>query len=243
MAAEAELEREGGYYDEDGQFFPDEPVIQQQQTAQQKQLEQQKQQQQKAEKDIKAAQDAAKAAGDAAKNLFGGVTSLGGSLLGKAASTITKPQQQQQQQKAQQQPQLGRTSSVKSETRGGESESEDSKGEKRVTFGPDIVEEDDVPLERRDHRPKFVKHINKTRTMSGKQKWEWAFDRIIQVGTPNFKVQGPYSQSNRPKVLFEETFKCKKVSSKTQFYSLFFKQSGILAAQVTNGPQKKIFHI
>ena len=189
MAAEAELEREGGYYDDDGQFFPDEPIVQQpQQTAQQKQLEQQKQQQLKAEKDIKAAQDAAKAAGDAAKNLFGGVTSLGGSLLGKAASTITKPQQQQKPQQPQQPQQLGRTSSVKSETKGGESESEDSKGEKRVTFGPGIVEEDEVPLERRDHRPKFVKHINKTRTMSGKQKWEWAFDRIIQVGTLNVKV-------------------------------------------------------
>ena len=129
---------------------------------------------------MKVAQEAAKAAGDAAKHLFGGVTSLGGSLLGKAASSMTKHQQPQQQQKPQQS--LDRTSSVKSETKGGESESEDAKGDKRVTFGPEILEEDEVPLERRDHRPKFVKHINKTRTMSGKQKWEWAFDRIIQVG-------------------------------------------------------------
>ena len=32
-----------------------------------------------------------------------------------------------------------------------------------------------------DGRPKFVKHINKTRTMSGRQKWDWAFEKIIQV--------------------------------------------------------------
>ncbi|XP_071749704.1 uncharacterized protein unc-13 isoform X2 [Lepeophtheirus salmonis] len=34
-----------------------------------------------------------------------------------------------------------------------------------------------------DNKPKFVKHINKTRTMSGKQKWEWAFEKIIQEKT------------------------------------------------------------
>jgi ribosomal protein S16 len=173
MAAEAELEREGGFYDDEGQFFPDEQQLQQQN--QKKQLEL------TADSEIKAAQEAAKVASEAAKNLLGGVTSLGGSLLGKAASSITKPQQQHPNQKQQQQQKsLDRTTSVKSESKAGDSDSEDAKGEKRVTFGPDIQEEETV-LERRDHRPKFVKHINKTRTMSGKQKWEWAFDRIIQV--------------------------------------------------------------
>jgi len=183
MAAEAELERVGGYYDEDGNFYPDEPHPDDadHQRQQKKSLDHQT----TVDSDLKAAQDAAKVAGEAAKNLLGGVTSLGGSLIGKAASSITKPQPQQQQKVAaqqQQQQQLGRTSSIKSETRAGDSETDESKGEKRVTFGPDVQADDDVPLERRDHRPKFVKHINKTRTMSGKQKWEWAFDRIIQVG-------------------------------------------------------------
>ncbi len=178
MAAEAELEREGGYYDEDGNFYPDEPLPQQQP----KNKQQLESQQSKADSELKAAEEAAKVAAEAAKNLFGGVTSLGGSLLGKAASSINKPQQQQQQPKPQQQQQqLGRTSSVKgSELKGVDSDGDEVKGEKRVTFGPEIPEES--TLERRDHRPKFVKHINKTRTMSGKQKWEWAFDRIIQVG-------------------------------------------------------------
>ena len=34
-----------------------------------------------------------------------------------------------------------------------------------------------------DHKPKFVKHLNKTRTMSAKQKWEWAFDKILTVSS------------------------------------------------------------
>ena len=37
-----------------------------------------------------------------------------------------------------------------------------------------------------DHKPKFVKHLNKTRTMSAKQKWEWAFDKILTVSTKTF---------------------------------------------------------
>ena len=31
------------------------------------------------------------------------------------------------------------------------------------------------------HKPNFVKHLNKTRTFSAKQKWEWAFDKILTV--------------------------------------------------------------
>ncbi len=31
------------------------------------------------------------------------------------------------------------------------------------------------------HKPTFVKHLNKTRTMSPKQKWDWAFDKILMV--------------------------------------------------------------
>jgi hypothetical protein len=177
MAAEAELERTGGYYDEDGQFYPDENHLKEQERAKQVPS---------VDSDLKAAQDAAKVAGEAAKNLLGGVTSLGGSLIGKAASSITKPQQQQQkpmQQKPPAQQSLDRTASMKSEAKAGDSESDDNKAEKRVTFGPEVLEDDDAAFERRDHRPKFVKHINKTRTMSGKQKWEWAFDRIIQVSS------------------------------------------------------------
>ena len=199
MAAEAELEREGGYYDEDGLFYPDEPPPQQQQQKNKQQVESQ---QSKGESDLKAAEEAAKVAAEAAKNLFGGVTSLGGSLLGKAASSMNKPQQQQQQQQVQQQQkqqQLARTSSVKSEVKGVDSDGDEVKGEKRkVTFGPEIAEEE-ATLERRDHRPKFVKHINKTRTMSGKQKWEWAFDRIIQVN--NFYSFSPYFFLVNPKML------------------------------------------
>ena len=180
MAAEAELERVGGYYDEDGNFYPDDENETQPKKPPSRQAS-------GVENELKAAQDAAKVAGEAAKNLLGGVTSLGGSLIGKAASSITKPQPTTTTKAAAAQPQpLDRTSSVKSEAKAGDSENEDSRGEKRVTFGPDVQAEDEVPLERRDHRPKFVKHINKTRTMSGKQKWEWAFDRIIQVGEPSY---------------------------------------------------------
>ena len=50
-----------------------------------------------------------------------------------------------------------------------------------------IIEEKDELLDEEDehteqHKPKFVKHLNKTRTMSAKQKWEWAFDKILTVG-------------------------------------------------------------
>ena len=38
-------------------------------------------------------------------------------------------------------------------------------------------------IKQSEHKPAFVKHINKTRTMSAKQKWDWAFDKILQVGT------------------------------------------------------------
>ncbi|CAB4059572.1 unnamed protein product [Lepeophtheirus salmonis] len=48
-----------------------------------------------------------------------------------------------------------------------------------------------------DNKPKFVKHINKTRTMSGKQKWEWAFEKIIQLveeGLFNLQLDNYYIQ-------------------------------------------------
>ena len=47
------------------------------------------------DKDIKAAQDAAKAAGEAAKNVIGGMVGLGGSFLGKKGqrAPTTGPQQ------------------------------------------------------------------------------------------------------------------------------------------------------
>ena len=37
------------------------------------------------------------------------------------------------------------------------------------------------------HKPNFVKHLNKTRTFSAKQKWEWAFDKILTV-SGNFSI-------------------------------------------------------
>jgi hypothetical protein len=160
MAAEAELEREG-FYDEDDQDH-DHHHQQHLQTP--------------ADLD-KAAQEAAKVAGEAAKNLLGGVTSLGGSLLSKAAG-LSKPQPQGQ-------PKLSSDLHPKPDgtvvDRKQVVDGDEAKGEKHVTFGVG-VEDEDLGGERRDHRPKFVKHINKTRTMSGKQKWEWAFDKIIQVG-------------------------------------------------------------
>ena len=45
---------------------------------------------------------------------------------------------------------------------------------KEVAAKPDDAQE-------QQHKPKFVEHLNKTRTMSAKQKWEWAFDKILQV--------------------------------------------------------------
>lgn len=156
MAAEAELEREGFYDEED----------------QEHEQEQQQHLQTPADLD-KAAQEAAKAAGEAAKNLLGGVTSLGGSLLSKAAGLSKQPQVQ---------PKVSSDLHPKPDgERKPATDSDEARGEKHVTFGVG-VEDEDLGGERRDHRPKFVKHINKTRTMSGKQKWEWAFDKIIQVG-------------------------------------------------------------
>lgn len=52
--------------------------------------------QEELDKDIKAAQDAAKAAGEAAKNVFGGMVGLGGSILGKTVQKAAPPQQSQQ---------------------------------------------------------------------------------------------------------------------------------------------------
>lgn len=52
--------------------------------------------------------------------------------------------------------------------------STDSDGEKSTPDGKQVAFAE-------DGRPKFVKHINKTRTMSGRQKWDWAFEKIIQV--------------------------------------------------------------
>eukprot|EP00094_Tigriopus_californicus_P005576 TCALIF_05373-PA protein Name:"Protein of unknown function" AED:0.48 eAED:0.48 QI:0/0.16/0/0.28/0.83/0.85/7/0/2053 len=49
----------------------------------------------------------------------------------------------------------------------------DSDGEKGTPDGKQVAFAE-------DGRPKFVKHINKTRTMSGRQKWDWAFEKIIQ---------------------------------------------------------------
>ena len=46
----------------------------------------------------------------------------------------------------------------------------------------------DADGEASKHKSTFVKHINKTRTMSAKQKWDWAFDKILQVGPLGLEI-------------------------------------------------------
>ena len=110
----------------------------------------------KEDEDIKAAKDAAQAAGAAAKNLFGGIGSALGQAVNKA-QPATKVLD-------------GKDSS------------------KNVGFGDDREKgtdelSDDTPTV---VKPNFVKHINKTRTMSSRQKWDWAFDKILMVSTKYF---------------------------------------------------------
>ena len=128
------------------------------------------------DKDVKAAQDAAKAGAQAAKNVMGGVFGIGGKLVGNAA---------QKAQKMTGQPAYkpgvgpGAPGAVKSGTMPpGQKPPEGAKPpdqeDKHVKFAEGIKQS--------EHKPAFVKHINKTRTMSAKQKWDWAFDKILQVG-------------------------------------------------------------
>lgn len=61
---------------------------------------------------------------------------------------------------------------------------------KVVSFGDDREKpqdelSDDTPTV---VKPNFVKHINKTRTMSSRQKWDWAFDKILMVSTQFFVI-------------------------------------------------------
>ncbi len=125
--------------------------------------------QEELDKDIKAAQDAAKAAGDAAKNVLGNMVGMGGSFLGKTVQKAVntsgpKPQAQQAG------PQKGPPSTAPQQQPKGPTSEEPGK----------IIEEDEEEYNEQ-HKPNFVKHLNKTRTMSAKQKWEWAFDRILTV--------------------------------------------------------------
>ena len=128
------------------------------------------------DKDVKAAQDAAKAGAQAAKNVMGGVFGIGGKLVGNAA---------QKAQKMTGQPAYkpgvgpGAPGAVKPGTMPpGQKPPEGAKPpdqeDKHVKFAEGIKQS--------EHKPAFVKHINKTRTMSAKQKWDWAFDKILQVG-------------------------------------------------------------
>ena len=196
-----------------------------------------KQQQEAIDKDLKAAQDAAKAAGDAAKNLIGGI---GGSLFGggggakkggglggmfgavaqpkKPAAT---PPQVKSPPKAAAPTKAGDASPPAPEqapektTAKGASVDSAEKAEGRVAGEerksgaqlagavqvlpaptPASNKEGDVDAAEAEEgtrangekflpdngKPRFVKHINKTRTMSGRQKWDWAFEKIIQVG-------------------------------------------------------------
>ena len=129
--------------------------------------------------DLKAAQDAAKAATGAAKGVLGGMVGLGGSLLGKNAPKVPgtaggqpplKPGQQQPQPTGKPGGLAGKQVTVDAANK---PEAED----KHVKFA-------DADGEASKHKSTFVKHINKTRTMSAKQKWDWAFDKILQVGLP-----------------------------------------------------------
>ena len=110
------------------------------------------------DQDIKAAKDAAQAAGAAAKNLFGGAMGA----LGQAVNKAQPP------------------SAVKNLER--------TDSRKVVSFGDDREKpqdelSDDTPTV---VKPNFVKHINKTRTMSSRQKWDWAFDKILMVSTLHY---------------------------------------------------------
>ena len=110
----------------------------------------------KQDEDIKAAKDAAQAAGAAAKNLFGGIGSALGQAVNKA-QPATKV--------------LDRKDSSKNVGFGDDRE----KGTDELS--------DDTPTV---VKPNFVKHINKTRTMSSRQKWDWAFDKILMVSNIYF---------------------------------------------------------
>ena len=112
---------------------------------------------QAAQDDIKAAKDAAQAAGAAAKNLFGGL----GSALGQAVNKAQPP------------------SAAKVERK-------DSR--KNVSFGDDREKTDSPETPSSVVKPNFVKHINKTRTMSSRQKWDWAFDKILMVSTKDTPI-------------------------------------------------------
>lgn len=192
--------------------------------------------------DLKAAQEAAKAAGDAAKNLLGGAMSFGGGLLGGLGG---KPQQKQQsgfgisgfglggmmggQQKptptkkepvkpkpqmkkqdaveASAQGQTGDTAEIEKKPLIDEPAKEDTEkieetkteeGSRRDSVQPKIPEDEskeEPKVEKQDSVeskksvtfdvPKKVekqreeRHINKTRTMRPKEKWEWAFSNIM----------------------------------------------------------------
>ena len=75
-----------------------------------------------------------------------------------------------------QQPQPGPPGIQKQATAAGDAANKPEAAEdKHVKFA-------DADGEASKHKSTFVKHINKTRTMSAKQKWDWAFDKILQVG-------------------------------------------------------------
>ncbi|XP_023338035.1 uncharacterized protein LOC111708785 isoform X4 [Eurytemora carolleeae] len=192
--------------------------------------------------DLKAAQEAAKAAGDAAKNLLGGAMSFGGGLLGGLGG---KPQQKQQsgfgisgfglggmmggQQKptptkkepVKHKPQMKKQDAVEASAQGQtgepaeiekkpsteEPENEDTEkmeetkteeASRRESVKPKISgdeSKEEPKVEKQDSVeskksvtfdvPKKVekqreeRHINKTRTMRPKEKWEWAFSNIM----------------------------------------------------------------
>ena len=202
-----------------------------------------KQQQEAIDKDLKAAQDAAKAAGDAAKNLIGGI---GGSLFGGSGGAkkggglggmfgavaqpkkpAATPPQVKTPPKAAAPTKAGDASppapgqAPEKTTAKGASVDSAEKAEGRVAgeekkSGAQLAgavqvlpaptpaapaaaaskKEGDVDAAEAEEgtrangekflpdngKPRFVKHINKTRTMSGRQKWDWAFEKIIQVG-------------------------------------------------------------
>lgn len=137
--------------------------------------------------DLKAAQDAAKAATGAAKGVLGGMVGLGGSLLGKNAPKMPAGGGQQPGPGGLLKP--GQQPAGKIPT-GGQPGGPMAAGNKQATSEankPEAAEDKHVKFADADgeaskHKSTFVKHINKTRTMSAKQKWDWAFDKILQVG-------------------------------------------------------------
>lgn len=118
--------------------------------------------------DLKAAQEAARAAQDKAKNLIG---NIGGGLLGLAGGKA--------QQLASQKPMASKAKPQMKKQTALNSESKDE-AEPPGTERPEEEEKKGVKFAEEPEKPREERQINKTRTMRPKEKWEWAFNKILR---------------------------------------------------------------